>query len=86
MKKHEFRIEEYNGEFRVQRFFEYDPYDYRRRKKPVNEWINISDRGMKPYYFHAIPVIESMRPFKSLKDARRMIDIIIEGKKYHKAN
>lgn len=82
MERTEFRIEEYNGRFRVQRLFE-EESGCGRKKKITKEWRNVDEDGCRPFYFKGIAIRESMKSFKTLIAAEDMIAVIIKGKIYH---
>ena len=82
MRRDEFRVEEYNGEFRVQRVFTREE-GKRRKKKTIWVWRNVDEYGRKPRYFRGIPVIEAMGPFEKLELAKDLIETLIKGETYH---
>ena len=81
MKKSEFRIEEYDGEFRVQRLFS-RTVGRGRKKKEVVKYKNVDEFGLEPFYFRGL-IRKAMGPFATLQEAENMVDVIIKGKKFH---
>ena len=80
MKRTDFRIAEYDGEFTIQRKHETIETRLFRKDILTTRWRNVNIYGG---VYHPLGFTEEQLPFVSKEDAENQIDIMLKGIIYH---